>query len=197
MFAPAITYVVPEAGWIDEEDLQGNVLLLPPGNTLPDVNAGTSDFIGVYASIAPARFTALPSCATESVVEVADTPNAFAAWLGRQKDVSATSPVPVSVGGLRGLRIDLSVKPRAALARCTDDESGDPVRYRPILTGEGASSLDHGLIADLTMRLHLLAWKQGVLAIEVDDVEKAPGTLTSPSAVAETLRFADPGSGNG
>lgn len=50
-FHPRITYTVP-AGWSNFEDLPGNFLLVPPGGTLTGVNDNTSDFVGVYASIA-------------------------------------------------------------------------------------------------------------------------------------------------
>jgi hypothetical protein len=189
-FAPAISYSVAGRGWTNDEDLPGNFLLLPPRNSLPGVNAGTSDFIGVYSSVVAERFTHLPSCATESVADVADTPGAVSSWLRRQPGVIATPPVAVTVGGLHGLRTDLALDPHVAAPRCTDDATGAVVRYRPILLGQGASGLDHGLIPDLAMRLYLLVYKGGVLAIEVDDVATAPGTLASLSAVAETLRFA-------
>ncbi len=52
MFEPTLTYSVPE-GWSNMEDLPGNFLLLPPGSTLEGVNAGTSDYLGVYTSVVP------------------------------------------------------------------------------------------------------------------------------------------------
>lgn len=51
VFRPQITYTVP-AGWSNLEDTPGNFLLVPPGFDLPGVNRGTSDFIGIYASVA-------------------------------------------------------------------------------------------------------------------------------------------------
>lgn len=189
LFAPAISYSVPDRGWVNDEDLAGNFLLVPPKNTLPGVNAGTSDFIGVYTRVTAARFEQLPSCTTQAAAEVANTPQDFADWLRRQHDVVTTVPAAVTVGGLHGLRIDLKPRSSAVIPECTDDQSGDRLRYFPILMGEGVSGLDHGLIPNITMRLYLLNYKDGVLAIEVDDIPAAPGTLSALSAVAEKLRF--------
>ena len=189
MFRPTISYSVPEAAWKNYEDLAGNFLIVPPENDLDGVNAGTSDFIGVYTSIAAARFIHLPNCASPPVSGVARTPQAFAAWVRHQRDVSATAPVPVSIGGLHGLRIDLKLKPGVRVPHCIDDLSGNPVRVLPILTGVPPSSLDHGLIPHLTMRLYLLTYRKSILGIELDDVAKAPGSLVSLSAVAEKLLF--------
>ena len=189
-FSPVITYTVPTAGWMNDEDLPGNFLLVPPGNTLAGVDAGTSDFIGAYASIAPSQFAELPSCSVVPVDGVAATPAAFAAWLGRLKNVSATSPVTVTVGGLHGVRVDLRVKSENALPRCTDDDTGTKIRYQPIFLGLNQSALDHGLgPPGLVMRLYLMASENGVLGIEVDDIPKAPGTLAALSAIAEQWRF--------
>ena len=52
MFEPTLTYSVPQ-GWSNMEDLRGNFLLLPPGGALDGVNAGTSDYLGVYTSVVP------------------------------------------------------------------------------------------------------------------------------------------------
>ena len=50
-FRPTITYTVP-SGWANYEDLPGNFLLLPPGADLAGVDAGTSNYVGIYASVA-------------------------------------------------------------------------------------------------------------------------------------------------
>ena len=174
---------------MNDEDLEGNFLLVPPKNTLPGVNAGTSDFIGVYSRITAERFQQLPSCTTEAAAEVANRPQDFADWLRRQREAITTAPAAVTVGGLHGLRVDLKPRSSAAIPKCTDDQTGERLQYFPVLMGEGVSGLDHGLIPNITMRLYLLNYKGGTMAIEVDDIPAAPGTLSSLSAVAEKLRF--------
>ena len=39
------------------------------------------------------------------------------------------------------------------------------------------------------MRLYLLSFHHGILAIELDDIDQAPGTVADLSRVAEGFRF--------
>src|SRR5436305_13161512 len=187
LFDPAITYSVPAAGWNNFEDLPGNFLLVPPGNDLAGVNAGTSDFIGVYASIAAARFTDLSSCADARIDAIGTTPHAIAGWIGRQRALDVTAPTAVTVGGLHGVRIDVRVRPGARLPTCVDGTNRVTVFL--LFIGLAPSSLDHGVIAGMTMRLYLLARGGATLAIEVDDIDRAPVDLARLAAVAESLQF--------
>ena len=186
-FRPDLTYSVSGDGWRNYEDTPGNFLLVPPGNDLPGVNAGTSDFLGVYTSITASRFIDLPSCATSPLSGVARTPRAIASWMQRQTVLQVTKPAAVSVGGLSGLLTDVRTKPGAKLPTCVD--SGTRVTVFVLFSGLDPSSLDHGVIADMTMRLYLLRYDDGVLVIELDDIDGAPGTLQSLSSVAENLEF--------
>ena len=58
-----------------------------------------------------------------------------------------------------------------------------------LFIGLAPSSLDHGVIAGMTMRLYLLARGGATLAIEVDDIDRAPVDLARLAAVAESLQF--------
>jgi hypothetical protein len=186
-FVPAISYSAPRAGWSNYEDTAGNFLLVPPGNDLPGVNAGTSDFIGVYRAIAPSRFDQLPTCSAALVPKMAPTPDAMMKWLGGQSALTVRPPSHVTVGGLRGLVTDVRTKPGARLPTCR--EGGDSVTVFLLFSGVPPSSLDHGVIAGMTMRLYLLSYHGQVLAVEIDDLDRAPGTLADYSAVVERLKF--------
>jgi hypothetical protein len=186
-FVPAISYSAPGAGWFNYEDTAGNFLLVPPGNDLPGVNAGTSDFIGVYRAVAPSRFDQLPACSTALVPKIAPTPDAMMSWLGRQSALTVSPPSSVTVGGLHGLVTDVRRKPGARLPTCR--EGGDSVTVFLLFSGVPPSSLDHGVIIGMTMRLYLLSHHGQVLAVEVDDLDRAPGKLADYSAVVERLRF--------
>ena len=85
IFTPPLTYSVPDDGWFNYEDQPGNFLLVPPGNTLDGVNAGTSDVIGVYTSVVASRCSGVSgSCDTERVPGVPATPAAITSWIRRQ-----------------------------------------------------------------------------------------------------------------
>lgn len=187
VFSPRTSYSVTEPGWSNLEDTPGNFLLLPPGNDLPGVNAGTSDFIGVYTSVAPSAFVAPPDCAARLVPGIASTPQAMLTWMQRQPSITVTTPVAASVGGLTGWVVDVAVRPGARLPVCT--EGADTFSVALLFSGVTPSSLDHGVIPGMTMRLFLLAYRGGVLAIELDDIATAPGTLDSLTSEARRLRF--------
>jgi hypothetical protein len=152
-FHPQITYQVP-AGWSNFEDLPGNFLLIPPRGRLSGVDPGTSDFIGIYAHI-----TAEPPKCSGPASNVAETPAAIAAFISRQHGLVVTKAKPVSVGGLNGLLIDVS------LAKGSKGSKGGCV-----IVGLAPSGLEHGPVPGGVMRLYLLDNNGMTLAIEVTDV---------------------------
>jgi len=187
VFAPPISYSVAEQGWSNYEDTPGNFLLVPPGNDLPGVNAGTSDFIGVYTSVAPSRFLKPPRCSTRLVPGIAPTPAAMVAWMNQQSSITLSAPHKAALGGLEGLVTDVAVKPGATLPTCREGTSTFSVFV--LFSGRSPSSLDHGVIPDMTMRLYLLGDRGHVLAVELDDIDSAPGTLESLDTTAHRLTF--------
>ncbi len=181
VFHPTITYTVP-AGWTNFEDTPGNFLLVPRRGNLPGVNAGTSDFIGIYASVA----AEVTSCTPEQQVPgVGFGPRAIAGWIGRQPGLRSTPPRPVTVGGLAGVVVDITEAPGAGIL-CP---SIPGPRYVAVIMGLSPSGLDHGLIPGLRWRLYLLGYGGGSLAIEVDDVAGGGRHLAEYTALVKTLRF--------
>jgi hypothetical protein len=187
-FIPQITYRVDQAGWANYEDLPGNFLLVPPGNDLAGVNAGTSDFIGVYTAIQPTHLTDPASCTFEPVPGKWNSPRAVAGYFYHHPLLVTSRPVPVSVGGLNGFVVTSRIKPGSTLDRCTFDD-GTFIELAGTFSGIPPSYLDHTLIPDMTMRLFLLSFNDHVLAIEVDDIDAAPATLAQLTTGARHLRF--------
>ncbi len=162
VFQPTLTYSVP-AGWDNEEDLSGNFLLLPPGEDLAGVDAGTSDYIGVYT-----RVRASGGC--DGLTDAAGiTPQEIAAAIRHDRDLEVTQPRQTVVGGLRGLVMDIELIQNPSEECRSFGEAGHAV---PLILGVHPSSLDHAMVDGLTMRLYLLAYDGGSLAIEVDDVHQ-------------------------
>lgn len=186
-FDPQLTYSVPNPNWFNFEDLSGNFLLVPPGNDLEGVNAATSDFIGVYTSIAPSRIVKAEGCVTEPVKGAGDSPAAMAAWFRTQGNLIATRPHPMRVGGLRGVALDLRYRPGTELAHCRD--GGQVLEFAGLFSGRTPSSLDHAVVPGMTMRLLLLGYDDAVLGVELDDIDKAPGGLTELNQVARHFVF--------
>lgn len=187
LFSPQLTYRVPNDGWSNYEDTSGNFLLVPPRNDLPGVNGGTSDFLGVYTSIAPSRIVQAAGCITGLVPGAGRSPQVMAAWFARQRDLAASKPKPVVVGGLRGVVLDLRTAPRTSLTSCT--VNGQRIELAGLFSGVAPSALDHAVIPGMTMRLFLLARERQVLGIELDDIDRAPGNLADLTAVARDITF--------
>src|SRR5215212_3734263 len=101
LFQPKITYAVP-VGWSNFEDLPGNFLLVPPWGEFAGVNRGTSDYIGIYTSIAAHA----PGCEPGRARTVGRAPIAIARWIEQSGGLDATTASPVAIGGLRGLVLD-------------------------------------------------------------------------------------------
>ncbi|MBT2499253.1 hypothetical protein J7E25_09100 [Agromyces sp. ISL-38] len=179
-FTPGITYEVPE-GWANFEDLPGNFLLVPPTGSLEGVDAGTSDYIGIYTSIA-----ALELSCTAALAGTGRTPDEIAARLAAEPALVVSDGGAVEVGGLDGRVLDLTLAAGGGL-NCDGRED---FRIVPLFIGQPPSELEHAMIPGLTMRLYLLAYGDGTLAIEVDDAEGG-ANLSEYSEIADSIRFAD------
>lgn len=186
-FRPQFTYRVPGHGWVNYQDDRGAYLLVPPENDPAGVDPGKSDFIGVATAMAPARVTDPHGCAIEALPG-SWTPAAVAAWFRRQPNLRATRPARTSVGGLRGVVLDLRTRPGAEMETCTA-APGVHLELAGITTGLPPSEFDHAVIPGMTMRVFLLAHDGRVLLIELDDIYEAPGDLFSLTTVARGFRF--------
>jgi hypothetical protein len=180
-FIPTLTYAVPD-GWSNLEDLDGNFLLIPPGYDHAGVDAGTSDFIGVYTSIVLDR----PDCVEGPVDGIGRTPQAFAAGIAKRPGIVATTAKPATIGGLQGLVMDLKIDPK--WTKACPYSNGLPVV--PVIEGQAPSELEHNVMPKQVMRLYLLPYENGTLAIEVEDVSSGTGShLADYSKVVGQFQF--------
>ena len=179
-FKTPLTYTVPD-GWANFEDLPGNFLLVPPGGSNDGVDAGTSDYIGVYHGVAPVS----GECEERPEASVARTPEAIGAWYANHPGLVVSERAAVTIGGLEGVALDLAMTDGDA-GVCDIPELGE---FVPILVGVGPAALTHVLNDSFTMRLYLLGAPTGeVIAIEIDDL---PGgaTMDQMIQVAEGMQF--------
>jgi hypothetical protein len=180
-FEPPLTYTVTE-GWANWEDLPGNFLLLPPGATLVGVNPGTSDYLGVYASVVqPGKCTGRPA---EGVDQSFD---AYVAWLTSNKGLNVTAAKDVTVGGLSGVKVDVTIKPPG-------DGCPDGV-YADVYIGKDPSDLLHGVNPGYFLRLYLLRNASRIVAIEIADAKGGSDYddwPTAADAVVAQFQFGAP-----
>jgi len=137
-FRPTVHYTVP-AGWTNPQDLPGNLLLQPAG--------GDERFVGIYRNV-----TVPDGCMARADPAVGTSVDAILTWLVDHPGLQTSAPVPVSVGGLTGIRLDVSLAPdwRTTCPFST----GRPIVA--ILYGAGPSVLHHTLLPGFAERLYLL-----------------------------------------
>jgi hypothetical protein len=182
VFVPQIRYTVPK-GWGNFEDTPGNFLLIPPGGDLAGIDPGTSDFIGVYSGIVAAG----AGCTDDGDFDVPATPEAIADHWAHRASLVSSKPRSVTLGGLRGVVLDLRPNPKAVKGAC--EIPNLPWGYEPLIHGSGPASLEHGMIEGLHLRVYLLALHaDSTLAIEIDDLHGGRN-LASYSKVAEKMVF--------
>ncbi|MEO5661889.1 MAG: hypothetical protein ABIR39_01280 [Nocardioides sp.] len=179
VFRPTVTLTMP-GGWTTDEHSPGNLVVLPPWGSLDEVDPGTSDYIGVYTRVAAS------SCAGVPRRQVPVTVKGIGSWLTHASTIVSTRPRQVSVGGQHGTVQDLVRATGAGTLPCRHGRT-----YTPLIVGLPPSQLDHSLIPGLAMRLYLLDYGGGVLAIEVDDILANHGRdMAVLDGVVRSMRFA-------
>jgi hypothetical protein len=179
LFSPTLTYTVP-AGWANLEDMPGNFLLLPPGSTLAGVNPGTSDYLGVYTSVVAPEL-----CTGQADLGVSGTFDGLVGWLEADPAIALANEHDVTVGGLDGVVMDISMK----------DPRGDGCRegvWGDIYVGRNPSSLVHAVGEDYPIRVYLLHNGDRSLAIEVADARGGsdyPDWIAAATPVIESFVF--------
>ena len=183
VFEVPIRYTV-EDGWANWEDTPGNFLLVPPGQTLEGVNAGTSDFIGIYRDVvAPAQ-----DCSSSPEPGVGTTAHELAEHVASLAGLEPTTPQPVTIGGLDGFMVDARVAPELT-ATC-------PFWPEPmvdLILGDGQTSfLEHLVWPGASTRLYYLDDAAGNIVIEVASVPTGLGWdpfLAAATPVVDALQF--------
>jgi hypothetical protein len=181
VFSPAFAFSMPEAGWENLADSGGTFDLLPiaePGDlilvlrrpraTEPD---GTLDSSG------------------GSTVESLTT------WLAANTSLTVSAPEPISVGGLDGSRVDVSVAPNA-----TNHPSDCPVPVCVgIFRGKDPSTKttwvwDWGVGSLEKQRLYLLSGNEDVILIVVDSFDGTTFDSVTKAAndILATFKFDQP-----
>lgn len=181
-FEPKLSYTVPE-GWANGEDLPGNVLLSRIDD--PEEGIWGGSYIGVYQNVrAPA------SCGEEAQPGVGTSAAELAAWYRTVPGLEIVGDAPVSVGGLSGIALDFRVS-EGWRSPCPLDGAIPGI---PVIIGGGVSELHHVIGAPLEMRLFLLGWKEGNVAIEVTAVLEQHSLIdylggAGAGAVVDSFKF--------
>ena len=158
-FEPQLKYTLP-AGWTNFEDLPGNFLLFQDEDSQDGALGGS--YLGIYQNIAAASI----ECNEGPQTGVGTNPKDLVAWYRSVPGLIVSKPKPVTVGGLDGLEIDLSLEPDVDTCRF------GPNTGIPLIIGGGVSDLHHVIVEGLDVRLVILGWEDGNVTLEVTNVKE-------------------------
>lgn len=177
-FQPPVTYAVP-AGWWNPSDTGAYFALQPAG----------SDLTGIHLFRDPRAASQDPACPTSPEPGVGTLSSELAAWIRGLPGLAVSNPRMVTVGGLRGVEIDVAIADGWSVS-CP---FANGVPTVPLFVG--ADSLRWVVAGTERLRLDLLDVPGG--GTVVVDVDAFEGTLWDPLVAAadpivKSLDFAAP-----
>lgn len=156
VFQPAVTFTVPD-GWVLATDSAGYLQLRPADQNVLGIHL----FRGASAASQDA------SCPLASAEGVGGSSIALVDWIRGLDGLNVSSPAMVTIGGLRGSSIDLSIK--VGWTQSCSFANGAPTV--PLLV-EAGIGLRWVLAGGERLRLYLLDIPGGdTLLIDIDDFE--------------------------
>lgn len=178
-FQPVTTYTVP-AGWVNPTDVADYFNLFPATDT--------SQSNGVHLFHNPQPLSQDPTCPSTAQAGVGTSSTELVAWIRSLKGLNVSQPALVTVGGLPGTQIDVSIHSNWTQS-CPFANNLPTVAlfYRP------AATLGWWVAGDEKLRLFLLdVPNQGTVVIDLDSFDGSGfgDLLTSGSAIVKSLQFA-------
>jgi len=145
---------------------------------------------GVYFLRDPA--IASQDCEETEEPGVGTSVDDLVAWLDASPGLSASEPVPVTVGGLEGMRLDIELDPE--WKRTCFYSDGLPV-VPLIFNGAKIGGYSWAMLPDQSMRWYVLDSGDGVMIVDIED---GPGGVSrdelirTGSGIVESLVFSSP-----
>jgi hypothetical protein len=169
----AITYTIPD-GWANSSDWPTIFSLSPTADYANWTSAGPPDgaSYGIYVYTRPAATTQPSDCSDVEQTSVKQTASGLMDWVRSRPSLVATTPTPITIGGLSGVFADIKVAP-SWTATCPDTSQPTSV----FLTQAGNATDgwgDMGIIGAEQVRLILLDLGGGhTVAIAIDSTDPA------------------------
>jgi hypothetical protein len=189
MFAPVITYTVPD-GWFNNQDIGGHFDLWPVNTDVLsptysfDTLSGDTRAIGIFEGLA------IPDgCEQQPDPSVDRTVGAMTQWLTSHPGLVTSQPEPVTIGGLEGVLIDVSLDP--AWTQTCPWSQGQPVVQ--ILVDGIPNGFAAGIDPGKPVRLYLLEHATGVIVIDVSASNRGPSIddlAAMATPILENIHFA-------
>lgn len=177
-FQPAVTYTVP-AGWRIAEDSADYFALQPLA----------SDLTGIHFFRDPLAASQDAACPTSAEPGVGKLSLEMATWIRGLPGIIASSPRIVTVGGLRGVELDLALN-SGWTASCP---FANGIPTVPLFVGAG--SLRWVIAGNERLRIDLLDVPGGgTVVVDVDafDGKLMDGLLAAAVPIVQSLSFATP-----
>ena len=175
-----LTYTVPDS-WSNATDG-------PDGFSLAEQGSPLAGAINLFSTaIAVSQGAGCPGTPEPGVAAGAE---ALSTWLTTLPGLAASTPSPVSVGGLSGFTVDVTVKP--AWTRTCPFSGGKP--YVPLFTNglAGDVNFDWGLAAGGKMRLFLLDLPDGrttLIDVEAPDEATWDAFVAAAEPIVESFQY--------
>lgn len=177
-FSPAVTFTLPE-GWEKPLDTDLMVTLRPAGSEVDTVN--------LFRDARAASQAA--DCARGPEPGVGTTSSELAAWLRERPGLVVSNPTMATVGGLRGVGIDVGI--RGGWTESCPFANGNPTV--PLITGPNANSYHWVTYGAERMRLYILDVPSGgTVTVMIDTVlgDQIDTLIALASPIVRSMAFA-------
>lgn len=179
-FRPPITYTLP-VGWLIADDTADYF----------DLEPVTSDAIGIRIFRSPRAASQDPACPVTAAPGVGTTATDLVDWIRARPGLVVGDPVPVTMGGLAGLRVDLAIV--AGWTASCPFANGVPTVA--LFVGATEASFRWVIAGSERLRLAVLDVPgSGTVVVDIDafDGSLMDGLLRAAAPIVGSLRFGLP-----
>ena len=176
-FQPAVTFTVP-AGWEKPSDTGTYLQIRPVG----------SEVTGIHLFRDAVAASQDASCPTAAQPGVGAASTEFVAWIRGLKGLAVSTPAMVTVGGLRGVSLDLGIA--SGWTQSCPFANGLPTV--PLLVGKG-NDLRWVVAGNEQLRLYVLDLPAGgTVIVDVDafDGNLIDSLISTAGPIVKSLQFA-------
>jgi hypothetical protein len=192
-----LTYTVPD-GWANSQDWPSTFTLTPSSSYAHEDASGPPDGVRheIHLFTEPAANVQDAACDNKPDPAVGRTPAALMTWLTRQPSLTATTPIPITIGGQSGLTVELSLR-NSWSTSCPGDSNPEVALFGPSATP--VDGWGFGIGKGERERLILLDLGGGhVIGIALDDAPPAGAPtgfqplVDASMPVIQSFRFGGP-----
>ena len=179
---PVIGFTVPDPGWTWY--YSGNFRIVTDATPFEGLGRSSE---GIYVALQPRA--ASSTCEEVPEPGVGRTADELADWLEQRPGLDVTGRKPVTIGGLRGVQLDIAMDP-AWTKTCPFSEGLPAVPL--IVRNSEFAGYHFALVPGNSARWFLLPWDDGVILIDIDNSRgrmTGDALIEAATPIVESLRF--------